>query len=457
MGTIRTSKLLMGGGKLLVRTLFGISNRLHLSQFLPDDLYISIQFFLRLGYKPDLKHPRTFSEKLQWLKLHNRKPEYTTMVDKYAVKKYVADRIGEEYIIPTLGVWESFDEIDFDSLPDKFVLKCTHDSGGLVICRDKKTLDMDAARKKIEKSLRTDYYKQGREWPYKDVPIRIIAEKFMEDGTQGDALNDYKLMCFDGKVYCSFVCSGRNSEEGLRVTFYDREWKRLPFRRHYPSADKDFDMPLQYHRMIELAERLSKDIPFVRTDFYEIDGKLYFGELTLFPGNGMEEFSPEEWDERLGELIELPNGGGYLIDNEYFTVILRTQHVIDLSDYKFYCFNGEPKFCQVIRDRSTRETIDFYDMDWKHQEFVGLNPVAGNGTYPVERPLHLDKMVEICRELSKGIPFLRVDQYIIDDRVYFGELTFFPAGGMGAFTPNIWNEKLGNMLCLTENINQNTK
>lgn len=146
-----------------------------------------------------------------------------------------------------------------------------------------------------------------------------------------------------------------------------------------------------------------------------------------------------------------------MIDNEYFTVILRTQHVIDLSDYKFYCFNGEPKFCQVIRDRSTRETIDFYDMDWKHQEFVGLNPVAGNGTYPVERPLHLDKMVEICRELSKGIPFLRVDQYIIDDRVYFGELTFFPAGGMGAFTPNIWNEKLGNMLCITENINQNTK
>lgn len=281
-----------------------------MSQYLPDALYLRIQYMVKMGQKLDLRYPLTFSEKLQWLKLYDRKPEYTTMVDKYAVKKYVADRIGEEYIIPTLGVWDSFDEIDFDSLPDKFVLKCTHDSGGLVICRDKKTLDMDAARKKIEKSLRTDYYKLGREWPYKDVPRRIIAEKFMEDGTQGDALNDYKLMCFDGKVYCSFVCSGRNSEEGLRVTFYDREWKRLPFRRHYPSADKDFDMPLQYHRMIELAERLSKDIPFVRTDFYEIDGKLYFGELTLFPGNGMEEFSPEEWDERLGELIELPNGGG---------------------------------------------------------------------------------------------------------------------------------------------------
>lgn len=302
-----SKKIYNGGGKLLVRIFFGIFNRLKISQFLSDKTYVGMQFHIAHGYKLDIKHPRTFSEKLQWLKLYDRKPEYTTMVDKYAVKKYVADRIGEEYIIPTLGVWDSYDEIDFDNLPDKFVLKCTHDSGGLVICRDKKTLDMDAARKKIEKSLRTDYYKLGREWPYKDVPRRIIAEKFMEDETQGDALNDYKLMCFNGKVYCSFVCSGRNSKEGLRVTFYDKEWKRLPFRRHYPSADKDLDMPSQYHRMIELAERLSKGIPFVRTDFYEIGGKLYFGELTFYPGNGMEEFSPEEWDERLGALIELPN------------------------------------------------------------------------------------------------------------------------------------------------------
>lgn len=271
-----------------------------------DRQFIKYWFKNKMGYYPDLDNPKTFNEKLQWLKLNYRKPILTRLVDKYAVKKYVADKIGKEYIIPTLGVWNSFDEIDFDSLPNQFVLKCTHDSGGLVICKDKSMLDKEAAKVKIELSLATDFYKLGREWPYKNVPRRIIAEQYMEEVSKPDTT--------------------------------------------------------------------------------------------------------------------------------------------DLTDYKFFCFNGVPTFCQVIRDRSTKETIDFYDMEWNHQEFYGLNPVARNGLTPVARPVHLDKMIEIATKLSNGMPMSRIDLYVINDREYFGEITLFPGCGIGTFTPEEWNLKLGNLI-----------
>lgn len=279
------------------------------ASFWPDKLYLYLRYYFEMGKKLNLKNPQTFTEKLQWLKLYNRKPEYTTMVDKFAVKEYVAEKIGTEYIIPTLGVWDKVEDIDWESLPNQFVLKTTHGggSGGVVICKDKATFNRQKACQKLQHSLKSDIYLNYREWPYKDVPKRIIAEKFMMES------------------------------------------------------------------------------------------------------------------------------GPQKVDN-------------DLADYKFYCFNGEPIYCQVIRDRRTKETIDFYDMEWNHMPFVGLNPVVSNGGIPVVRPVYLNNMIDVCRKLSKDIPFARVDLYVIDDKVYFGEITFFPASGIGGFSPNEWNEKLGNLI-----------
>ena len=280
--------------------------------WLPDKTYLQLLYRFKMGHRLDLNHPKTFTEKIQWLKLYNRRPEYTLMVDKYAVKKYVADIIGEKYIIPTLGVWDKPEDIDWDALPNEFVLKTTHGggSGGVVICKDKKTFDRNKAILTLRDSMNSDIYRSLREWPYKDVKKRVLAEKYM--------------------------------------------------------APKD------------------------------------------------------------------------MVNNPIY----------DLSDYKLFCFNGEPKYCQVIRDRHSKESIDFYDMNWRHQEFVGLNPIASNGINPVPRPLLLDDMICICHKLSENMKFVRIDMYVIDNRIYFGEITFYPASGMGLFNPDKWNEELGNLISL---------
>lgn len=272
---------------------------------LPDKLFIQLKYRKKLGKRLNLKQPQTFNEKMQWLKLYDRKPIYITMVDKYEVKKYVADIIGEEYIIPTYGVWDHFDDIDFDSLPNSFVLKCTHDSGGLVIVKNKPELDMKAAKEKIEESLKFNYFYLGREWPYKNVKPRIIAEKLMTEADD-TTLIDYKLMCFDGKVKCTFVCSERFSQTGLKITIYDREWAEMPLEIRYHHRDPSLQKPVNYEKMVELAEILAKGRPFIRVDFYEIDNKIYFSELTFFPDNGLEQFEPENYDYTLGSWITLP-------------------------------------------------------------------------------------------------------------------------------------------------------
>ncbi len=273
---------------------------------LSDAEFLELQYFIRMDGKTlDLKNPQTFNGKIQWLKLYDHNPQYTVMVDKYQVKKYVAGIIGEEYMIPTLGVWDHWEDIDFARLPDQFVLKCTHDSGSTYIVRDKRDMDYQSVSKSFKQALQTDYYRIGREWAYKHVVPRIIAEPLIESKNNMDLL-DYKLMCFNGRVRCSFVCTNRHSKKGLRVTFYDTDWKRMPFERHYPSDDIDCRRPDTYDEMVRLAEKLSADIPFARIDFYECDGRLYFGEITLYPGCGYEEFMPEEWDEILGSWLELP-------------------------------------------------------------------------------------------------------------------------------------------------------
>ena len=269
----------------------------------PVKIFLKIKFKKKVGYKLNLNHPKSFNEKLQWLKLNDRKSIYTQMVDKYMVRKYIAESIGEKYLIPLLGVWNNFEEINFNKLPDQFVLKCTHDSGSIRICKDKSNFDINEAKNFFNKKLKENFYYFGKEWPYKNVHPRIIAEEFIEDESSKD-LKDYKFMCFNGNVKCCFVCSERFSTH-LKVTFYDTEWNKLPFERHYPNSEEEIPKPKNLEKMIQLAEKLSINIPFVRVDFYEVNNMIYFGELTFFPGCGFEEFKPIEWDYKLGEWIDL--------------------------------------------------------------------------------------------------------------------------------------------------------
>ena len=272
----------------------------------PSKFHIKIDYYIRIEKNNNFKNPITFNEKLQWLKLYDRKQEYIKMVDKYEVRKYIAETIGEKYLIPLLGVYNNFDEIDFSIFPDQFVLKCTHDSGGNVICTDKSKFDIDAARKKINNSLKKNYYYHGMEWPYKNVKPRIICEKYMVDES-GTDLKDYKFMCFNGKVKCITVCLNRNSKSGLNIDFYDLNWEPMEIViTNLSNSGYKIMKPKNFDKMVEIAEKLSENITFVRVDFYEADGQLYFGELTLYPGSGFEKFIPESYDYLMGCWIQLP-------------------------------------------------------------------------------------------------------------------------------------------------------
>lgn len=266
-----------------------------------DELYIKIFWFYKMGYNLDLEHPATFNEKLQWLKLYNKNPDYTMMADKSSVKGWVKERIGEEYVIPTYGVYDCFDEIDFASLPRSFVIKATHDCGSTIVCEDKEDLDLNEVEKKINLSLSRNKFYAEREFSYRDIKPRIIIEKFL--GLSQKDITDYKFMCFDGVCKLCFTCTDRNSVDGLKVTFFDLDWNKLSFTRDYPRDENSIPRPQRLDDMIDLAERLSSGIPFVRVDFYEIEGAIYFGEMTFYPGSGYEKFSPVEWDYKIGKLI----------------------------------------------------------------------------------------------------------------------------------------------------------
>jgi hypothetical protein len=307
---LREGIMMLGQIKKIIeepkRVVCGADQRGYLN-WLSDKTYLKVMYKVNVGQKLNFKKPKTFNEKLQWLKIYHRQPEYTKMVDKYEVKQYVAEQIGLEYIIPTHGVWDSFDEIDFDMLPNQFVLKCTHDSGGLVICRDKNSFDIDAARKKINRSLGRNYFYNGREWPYKNIKPRIIAEKYMEDYS-GTELMDYKFYCFNGKPEFLYLSHGLENHETASISFLTLDWKRASFERSdYLPFKKIPSRPLNFEKMKLIAEQLSKSHPFLRVDLYEINGQLYFSELTFFPCSGHLPFKPIEYDMEIGKLLKLPN------------------------------------------------------------------------------------------------------------------------------------------------------
>lgn len=302
------SKILKGFVILFTKPkIIGIILLGKISFLIPDKPYLQLMYWLNMGKKLDLKNPKTFNEKLQWLKLYNHNPAYTVMVDKVKAKEYVAGIIGEEHIIPTLGVWDDPDDIDFDALPNQFVLKCNHNSGtGMCICRDKSKLDIEKVKAELRKGLKENYFMRWREWPYKNVPRKILAEKFMVDESRTE-LKDYKIFCFNGEPrYCQ-VISDRNTDE--KIDFYDMHWKRLVglvgLNDKVHNSEYAIPCPESFEDMKLMASLLAKSIPFSRIDFYEINHQAYFGEITFFPATGFGNFNPREWNVKMGDMITL--------------------------------------------------------------------------------------------------------------------------------------------------------
>lgn len=266
-------------------------------------LYLKIKFYLRVGYWPDLKNPQSFNEKLQWLKLHDIHPEYGKLVDKASVKEIVGKIIGEKYIIPTYGIYNTVDDIDWSQLPSRFVLKSTCDSGGVVICKDKETLDISASIKKLKEAGEKDYSRFNKEYPYKYVSHKYIAESYIIDES-GYELKDYKFFCFDGVP--RFVQLDFNRQTNHRRNVYDTEWNLLDLQIQFPKGhDRIFPKPRNFNKMLEIAAKLSAGIPHVRIDLYNANGQIYFGEMTFFHGSGMEIFTPRKWDYEFGKYIQL--------------------------------------------------------------------------------------------------------------------------------------------------------
>lgn len=274
----------------------------HLACILPDRLFIKLKFRLRNGYWPNLAPPITYNEKLQWLKLNDQNPEYTKLVDKAEVKDYVASIIGQDYIIPTLGIWNNVEEIDWNSLPNQFVIKNTNDSGGLVVCKDKDVFDVEKAKEKLKKGASRNYTSITKEYPYKDVPRRFIAEEYKED--EYGELRDYKFFCFNGEPKMIFVATGRQ-KGATTFDFYDINWNHLDIQNEYPNKDGGIPKPSKLSEMIDVARKLSSNIPHVRVDLYFCNNQIYFGEMTFFHNSGFYPWKPSDWDYKLGSYLKL--------------------------------------------------------------------------------------------------------------------------------------------------------
>ena len=272
-------------------------------KYVPDKIWLQFKFICAFSRCCDFRNPKTFNEKLQWLKLNNRNPKHTEYVDKYLMKRYVTKKFGEEYVVPLLGVWDSVEEINFDELPDKFVLKTTHDCAGVVICKDKSSLDIGAVKRTLKRAMKNDYFVRYREWPYKNVVHRVIAEVYMVDES-GIELKDYKVFCFNGEPYCIQVDFDRFKSH--KKNLYSKKWELLDFSFNYPAHPEiTIACPENLDEMLSIARQIAQGEPFVRVDFYSVSGKTYVGEITFFPASGYGKFVPERYDRILGDMIQL--------------------------------------------------------------------------------------------------------------------------------------------------------
>ena len=303
------SEKMRGALRHLPYLLFAYASRVFEFRGMSDATYLSLLYRAAMHKDLNLQDPRTFTEKLQWIKAYDHNPQYTVMVDKYAAKKWVAERIGEEHIVPTIGVWKRFDEIDFDTLPNCFVLKCTHDSHSAIICTDKQSFNKAAARRKLGKALKKNYYYEARQWPYKNVPPQIIAEAYLDDRS-GEGLKDYKFFSFDGEPKVMYIAAGRSSGT-TTGDFFDMDFRHLDLAIDHEPAEVPPARPDTFEEMKRAAAILSEGIPSVRVDFYEYDGQFYFGEMTFFHCGGFVPFRPDSWDQAFGSWVKLPkqNGG----------------------------------------------------------------------------------------------------------------------------------------------------
>mgnify|MGYP004638379437 CR=1 FL=1 len=276
----------------------------NLLKILPDKLYLQLMYFKHFRKFINFNNPKSFNEKIQYLKLKYRSNELTEMADKYKVKQYISQLIGNEYVIPTLGVWNTTEEINFNELPEKFVLKCNNDSGGVVICKDKQALNIEETKKFLNSRLNNNGFWYGREWPYKNIKPCIIAEKYMENNGQNELI-DYKFFCFNGQPKVVLVCSERFASKNMCKTYFDENWNLLDITEANHRIDKEQKKPQNFEKMKTISQKLAKDMPFVRIDFYEIEGRLYFGEITFFPASGLEKFKPEKWNNIFGDMIDI--------------------------------------------------------------------------------------------------------------------------------------------------------
>lgn len=420
-------------------------------RLMSDKYYLSILWEWEMGYTIDWRHPRTYNEKLQWLKLYDRKPQYTQMVDKYRVKQWVADRIGEKYIIPTLAVYHSVDEIDLSQLPDQFVLKCNHDSGSVVICEDKSKFDLDAAKKLLSNALNENFYWRAREWPYKNVKPCIFAEQYIKEiSIREEVLKKNKLQSVsDIKI----VPVDFNHFKWNNSRVYGDVWGLIETKMNDVIGGSDgLSKEGSLKGLLDFCGKLCEKEVQIRGEFYLIDNRLYFGDLILDEDNEyLSQYAGLQKNEyTIIRNNQVPNNvEGVIVYKDGFMLYLHDdshEHFFaGLKDYKFFCFSGVPKVMYIANRSSAFPTANFYDMDY--------NPLPLHTRYPPafvhpEKPRCFEEMKVLAAKLSEGIPQVRVDFYESGDQLLFGEMTFFHGGGFSEVHPKEWNMKMGDWITL---------
>lgn len=279
--------------------------RYYFIKWIPDGIYLRLRYFTVFKKWPNLRNPKKLSEKLQWMKLNFRNPSQIDLMDKITVKNFIIDKIGEEHIIKTIGCWDQFDEINFNELPNQFVLKCNHDSGSVTICEDKTAMDMDKVKERLNFFVNRNYFWEAREWGYKNIKPKIMAEELLVD-SKGEAVSDHKFYCFHGepKLYMAATIKDKTTQEEV-YDFFDENGNYLPIEDHEDPDHKIPNLPKNFEKMLKITKTLSEDLPFVRVDLYEAGEKVYFGELTFYPDAGFDNEFTEDWDLKLGEWIDL--------------------------------------------------------------------------------------------------------------------------------------------------------